>query len=33
MLLRRTLIGLDPGQDPVQFLPCIGLEKALERLS
>ena len=33
MLLRRALIGLDLGQEPVQFLPCIGLEKALERLS
>jgi hypothetical protein len=33
MLLRRALIGLDPGQGPVQFLLCIELEKALERLS
>jgi hypothetical protein len=33
MPLRRALIGLDPGQEPVQFLPCIGLEKALEQLS
>ena len=33
MPLRCALIGLDLGQEPVQFLPCIGLEKALEQLS
>jgi hypothetical protein len=33
MLLRSALIGIDPGQEPVQFLLCIGLKKTLERLS
>jgi hypothetical protein len=33
MPLCRALTGLDHGLEPAQCLPCIGLEKALERLS